>query len=168
MIVFEGSVAPVGYPGRAPTIRITVGLPGCGKSTMLRLWEEEDPDHRVVVGRDDYRRIRRCLPVGTPAQEASITVMMDGAVESLLRHGWDVGVDSTHIQPGTLRHWREVAGRVGARVEISDLTHVTVDECVRRDEARRDAGGRYVGAEVIRAMAKRYLEDARREIYWGT
>ena len=157
MIVFGGVVDPVGYPGRVGTLLTPVGLPGCGKTTALRQWVAEDPERRVVFGRDDWRTILGCLPVGTAAQEAAITVAMDGAVDALLRHGWDVGVDATHIQPGTLDHWAEMAARLGARHEVLDLRGVPVDTCVARDEARAAAGGRRVGAGVIRAMADRYV-----------
>lgn len=164
MIIFGGSISPAGYPGRVPTILVPVALPAAGKSTALRAWAAEDPDHRVVIGRDDLRVILGCLPVGIPAQEGAITVMMAAAVEALLRHGWDVGVDSTHIQPGTLDVWVELARRVGARVEILDLTHVTPETCIQRDLARRDAGGRYVGEDVIREMERLYLKGAREAV----
>jgi len=155
VIIFEGAVNPAGYPGRTPTLIATLGLPGSGKSTALNGWRALDPDHRVVLGRDDWRTIWRCLPVGTPAQEDAITVAMDGAVEALLRAGWDVGVDSTHIQPGTLDHWWEMSVRVDARWEVLDLTGVPVEVCIARDKARRD-----VGEDVIREMERRYLMPA--------
>lgn len=156
MIIFEGSVAPAGYPGRDNELRVPRGLPGCGKTTTLRRWQNQDPDHRVVVGRDDWRGILGCLPVGTAAQEAAITIMLDAAVEALLRHGWDVGVDSTHIQPGTAEHWQEMAARLGVRYRELDLTGVPVDLCIAQDAARAAAGGRHVGEAVIREMAARY------------
>jgi predicted kinase len=160
VIIFEGAVCPVGYPGRDNVLVATRGLPGCGKSTALQGWRALAPDHRVVLGRDDWRSTWGCLPVGSEAQEAAITVAMDGAVDALLRAGWDVGVDSTHIQPGTLEHWQEVAGRLGVRWEVVDLACVPVEVCVARDEARAAAGGRHVGAEVIREMARLYLPEA--------
>jgi predicted kinase len=161
VIIFQGATAPAGYPDRTPTVRIPVALPAAGKSTLLRAWQAEDPDHRMVLGRDDWRSILGCLPVGTPAQEAAITIMMTAAAEALLVHGWDVGVDSTHIQPGTVAVWVELAQGVGARVEILDLTHITAETCIQRDLARRDAGGRYVGKAVIREMERLYLKGPR-------
>lgn len=145
MIIFEGATAPTGYPGRTPTVLVPVALPAAGKSTLLRQWQAEDPDHRIVIGRDDLRSILGCLPVGTPAQEAAITVMMTAAAEALLRHGWDVGVDSTHIQPGTAAVWVELAQRPGVRVEILDLTHITAETCIQRDRPVGPAvGGTWV------------------------
>ena len=71
----------------------------------------------------------------------------------------------------TLAHWADVARRLGARLEVLDLTGVTAEECVRRDLARQAAGGRYVGEAVIREMAGRYLRGVREEIArlagWG-
>lgn len=157
MKIFKGVVKVAGYPGRDNVLMIPRGLPGCGKSTIGQQFVAQDPDHRFMLGRDDIRHIAKCLPVGTQAQETAITIMMDGAVENLLRHGWDVYVDATHIQPGTLEYWVGLADRVGVRHEIVDLTHISPEECIRRDEARRDAGGRYVGADVIDAMYQEYL-----------
>lgn len=157
MIIFEGETAPAGYSGRDNLLLIPRGLPGCGKSTALRTWLAENPEHRVIIGRDDWRTILGCLPVGSPHQEAAITVMMDAAVEALLIRGWDVGVDSTHIQPGTLEHWVQLARQLGIRHEVLDLTGVPASECIRRDAARAAGGGRHVGADVIREMARRYL-----------
>jgi len=157
VIIFCGATTPAGYPGRIPTLLVPRGLPGCGKSTAIAAWRAEDPEHRVALGRDDWRGVLGCLPVGRKHEETAITVMMTASVEALLRHGWDVGVDATHIQPGTMEAWRDLAERVGAQWEVLDLTGVPVEVCVARDLARRDAGGRYVTEEVIREMAARYL-----------
>lgn len=158
MKIFDGGVDPDGYPGRMATLRIARGLPGCGKTTALQRWRAEDPEHRIVLGRDDWRTVLGCLPVGKRHEEAAITIMLTAAVDALLRHGWDVGVDATHIQPGTLEHWQALAGQCWARWEVLDLTGTPVEVCVARDLARRDAGGRYVGEDVIRTMAARYLD----------
>jgi len=158
--IFSGVTTVTGYPHRDNVLLIPRGLPGSGKSTALQNWKELDPQHREVLGRDDWRKILGCLPVGKPHQEAAITLMMTASVEALLRHGWDVGVDATHIQPGTLEHWTSLAEHLGVRYQIVDFTHISPEECIRRDLARRDSGGRYVTAKVINAMNQRYLEPS--------
>lgn len=157
MIIFDGALTNIGYPGRKNILLIPCGLPGCGKTTALNQWKDDDPEHRVIVGRDDMRNLLGCLPVGTRYQENSITAFLTGGVASLLQNGWDVGVDSTHIQPGTLEHWVELAQVVGVKHKILDLTHLPIGECIRRDEFRKENGGRYVGGDVIRMMAAKYL-----------
>lgn len=157
MLIFSGATAVTGYPGRDNVLLIPRGLPGCVKSTALQKWRGEDPQHREVFGRDDWRNILQCLPVGKPHQEAAITLILTSSVETLLMHGWDVGVDSTHIQPGTVEHWTNLADHLGVRHQIVDFTHVTPAECISRDLARRCAGGRYVGEAVINGMYQKYL-----------
>ena len=137
MIIFDGATVPAGYPGRVPTLLVPRGLPGCGKSTALAAWLAEDPEHRVVLGRDDWRTVLGCLPVGEEYQEAAITVVMTASVEALLRHGWDVGVDSTHIQPGTLEVWRGLAGRGGGPWEGLGRPGGAVGAGVGRGRGRR-------------------------------
>jgi predicted kinase len=156
-IVFTGALNPTGYPGRVPTLVVARGLPACGKSTALAAWRAEDPDRRILLGRDARRDENGFLPVGTGAEEDAITVMMNAGTEALLRYGWDVGIDATHLQPGTLEVWSRIAERTGARFEILDLTFVSADTCVARDLARKHAGGRYVSESVIRGMDDLYL-----------
>lgn len=162
MVIFDGALQNTGYPNRENVLLLPRGLPGSGKTTLLNNWQQEDPEHRVVIGRDDFRSIFTCIPVGKHHQENAITLLLTGGVEALLQQGWDVGVDSTHIQPGTIEHWINLAQRLDVKHEILDLTHIPIRECVRRDAIRKASGRRYVGSTVIRMMASRYLPEALR------
>ena len=156
MRIFTPSTHP-GWPGRDTTLVITVGLPGSGKSTAARQWAAADPDHRIVIARDAMRRMIGCMPVGSSAQEAAIQTMMRASVEALLRGGWDVLVDSTNLQAGLVRGWRDLAASRATRMEIMDLTHVGPEECIVRNAARVAAGGRDVEPAVIWEMWHQWM-----------
>lgn len=155
MKIFTPSVHP-GWPGRDATLTITLGLPGCGKSTAARQWAAVDPDHRVIIARDALREMIGCMPVGSSAQEAAIQIILHTSVEALLRQGWDVLVDSTHLQPGMVAGWRQLSSGLGVRMEILDLTDIGPEECIARNAARVAAGGRHVEPEVIWEIWRRW------------
>jgi hypothetical protein len=113
-----GPTTHPGYPGRAVTLAVTRGLPGCGKTTAALEWLAADQQHRARVNRDDLRGMVGCGPIGTPEQEAAITAMQTASVEALLHHGWDVVVDDTCLHAATLRQWEDLAGQLSARLEV--------------------------------------------------
>ncbi|WP_397517910.1 AAA family ATPase [Rhodococcus opacus] len=41
--------------GRQNWVGLTRGLPGSGKSSLARLWVQQDPEGRVRINRDDLR-----------------------------------------------------------------------------------------------------------------
>lgn len=134
-----------------PRLIITRGLPGSGKTAYagtLQPWV-------VRVNRDDLRRMLHGDRIYTQTAEAQVTVAQRAQVEALLRAAADVIVDDTNLSARRVREWSELAVRLDATFEIVDLTHVPVDECVRRDAARPEADR--VGEGVIRDMHARYL-----------
>jgi len=133
-----------------PTLTVTRGLPGSGKTT----WAKAQPGLRRV-NRDDLRRMLHGGRLGTSAAELEVTLAHRAAVESLLRAGRDVVCDDTNLRARVVRELAEVAARCGAAFVVRDFTDVDVDECVRRDTLRD--GGERVGEEVIRGMYQRYL-----------
>lgn len=139
------------------TLVITRGLPGSGKSTWARAWVQDGP-HRARVNRDDLRLNLFGVARGLDfAAEQAVTAAQRSAVESLLRTGWDVVVDDTHLRAKFARAWADLAAGLGARFEVRDFTDVPVEVCVRRDADRAAAGGPGVGADVIRDMHQRFL-----------
>ncbi|HET6214735.1 MAG TPA: AAA family ATPase [Micromonosporaceae bacterium] len=133
-----------------PTLTITRGLPGSGKTT----WARQQPA-AVRVNRDDLRRMLHGGWLGTARAERAVTAAQRATIEALLTAGIDVMCDDTNLQSRVVRELSELAERCGAHAVIRDFTDVPLEECLRRDAARTD--GEQVGAEVIQAMWRRYL-----------
>jgi predicted kinase len=133
-----------------PTLTITRGLPGSGKTT----WAKSQPG-LVRVNRDDLRQMLHGGRLGTPSAEMQVTLAHRAAVESLLLQGVDVVCDDTNLRARVVRDLAELALKCGAGFVVRDFTDVPVDECVRRDALRE--GPTHVGEEAIRGMYRRYL-----------
>lgn len=136
-----------------PTLIITRGLPGSGKTTWARQWVTENPSRHTRVNRDDIRAMFGCAPIGDNTQEESVTVAQRAAVEALLRRGRDVVVDDTNLRDRYVRGFQEIAATTGAAVIVKDFTDIPVDVCVARDAAR----DRHVGSSIIRTMWHRFI-----------
>lgn len=140
---------------------ITRGLPASGKTTFARQWVEKMPEHRAQVSRDDirfgYLNYSEGQGIGTPAQENMVTEIQRAVVQSFLLKGWDVIVDDTNLKLKVAKDWARLARTCRAEFEVIDFDHITVDECVKRDLQRGQAGFRWVGSDVITKMHDRYL-----------
>lgn len=142
-----------------PTLTLTRGLPGCGKSTWAAEQVAADPVRTVRVGRDPLRAmflpgVR--WPHGDDTAEAACTVGQLALIAALLDAGHNVICDDTNLDPQHVAVLTELAHDCGARVRIHDMTDVPIEVCITRDAARWD--GSRVGADVIRALAVEFLE----------
>ena len=143
-----------------PTMIITRGLPASGKSTYARAWVSEDPTRRARVNRDDLRAMMHdsvflAPSGGNQGTERAVQTVRDAAITALLRKGVDVICDDTNLPQRVARDLRRLAVAGGADFEVVDFTHVTLEECITRDEQR--TGPAYVGKEVISRMHARFL-----------
>ena len=150
---------PTSHPGycRVPTLIITVGLPASGKTTRARTWIADNPHQRTRINRDDLRQMMGFAPIGNDAQETAVTDVQRTAVTTLLLAGWDVVVDDTNLHPATRRGWYDLAIDCGANHLVWDLTDVTPETCIERDQQRAAAGQRATGETIITAMHRKYL-----------
>jgi len=151
----------------APTLVITRGLPGSGKSTWARAWVATDPARRARVNRDDIRAMLRRgpWPHGDVDAEAMVSVIQHAAVSALLSHGYDVIMDDTHLTAERVAEAVALAATAGARLEIVSLLDVPIEICIARDLARSqpapdDARPEPVGADRIRQMWAEHQAEA--------
>lgn len=142
------------------TLKITRGLPGCGKTTFARNWVSLDREHRARVNRDDLRTMVDDGAWVKGVTEPRILAARDGAILALLRKGVDVINDDTNLPQRTVRDLAKLAKRAGAKFEVIDMTDVPLETCIERDSYRAKALGdekNPVGEEVIRDMHRRFL-----------
>jgi hypothetical protein len=101
-------------------------------------------------------------PVLDAEGETAVTIAQHGAVDRALAAGMNVIVDDTNFFARSVRSLMKIAYKNGAEVEFKDFTDVPLEECLRRDDLRRQAGqsnlSGAVGEKVIRGMHDRYIK----------
>lgn len=129
----------------------TLGLPASGKSTYAK--ELATEKGHVRVNKDDLRAMLHCGLPWSREQEDVTSQVSDTLIFMLLNRGHNVVCDDTNFE--RLDWLRDIAENANASFEVSDLTAVPVEECIRRDDNRRAQGQPNVGAAVIVKMAER-------------
>ncbi len=128
------------------------GLPGAGKSTWAAAWRDVDPEHRVIVSRDQIRfELYGQYNALTQAQENHVTYVQTDVIEQTLRQGKSVIVDDTNLEREHLDQWTHLAESRGVVCEVI-VINTPLTECLRRNRNRAAAGGRFVSEQVIRDM----------------
>lgn len=138
-----------------PTLIVTRGLPGSGKSVAAIAWVGGDPDWRVRINRDDLRDMGHGSRLGTGAQEAIVSGLQESGARTALRHGTSVIVDDTNLPNAVVNKWARIAEEAGADFEVWDFRNVPVEVCIARDAARDDLDS--VGPAVIRSMYETHI-----------
>jgi predicted kinase len=136
-----------------PTLHVTRGLPGSGKTHWAKAWVAEDPAARARVNRDDLRGMIHDGRFVKGVTEPQIVAARDAVILGLLRRGADAVSDDTNLPQRTVRDLARLARQAGAGLEVHDFTDVPLDLCIERDAAR----DRTVGEQVIRDMHARFL-----------
>lgn len=140
---------------------ITKGLPASGKSTWAKEILAKYPNQHKRVNKDDLRAMLDNGAFDGKKTENFVLAVRDQIILAALAEGKHVIVDDTNLDPKHEVHIRAlVQGK--AEVEIKDFTHVSLEECIARDQKRSN----YVGEKVIRGMYKKYLarEDAPKRV----
>lgn len=134
-------------PPDRPTLHITQGLPGCGKSTWARAWQTGvGAETRVRINRDDLRRMLWGKWTGRQDDEGLVTAMAQGGLSAALLNGRDVVMDATHTRARDLARMISLGTYCKVRIVIHRWDTRPVP-CILRDR-QRPAVER-VGADVI-------------------
>ena len=137
-----------------PTLIITRGVQGSGKSTFAREWVDASPNSRIRVNRDDIRFALFGKYWGV--DEKAVTLVQDAALRAALGAGKDVVLDNTNLQSKNVIDVLKIAGEFGANVQFEDFP-ISFEEAVARDAAR----DRTVGEDVIRSYFDRFMRGTK-------
>ena len=155
------SIGPAAAVG-PPTLILTVGLPGSGKSTFCRhLAREIDA---AVLESDALRRRLFGRPTHLPAESDRLFRAIHAAARRLLAGGASVVIDATNLRETERRPVYALAEEAGARLIV---LHFTAPEAVIAERlTRRGAGAdsSTAGIDVYQRMTER-AEPPRRE-HW--
>lgn len=145
-----------------PTLIITRGLPGSGKSTWARSWVEQEPNVRARVNRDDLRDmlhngvfIGHSPADGVVGTELSVVSARSTLIRKLLLQGKDVVCDDTNLPNRVARELRSIAASCRAQFEVHDLRDVPLDLCLARNAQR--SGRRRLPDGKIRDLHRKYV-----------
>lgn len=133
-----------------PTIIMTKGLPGSGKSTWAKQHAKKGGWTRI-----NFDDLRTMMHDGkwTRNNEKVIQSVAYSAVVTALHDGHNVIFDNTNFHPKHETKLREIAKTFKAQFEVKDFTDVDVDTCIERDLKRPNS----VGEAVIRRMWSQYV-----------
>ena len=131
-------------------IKFYKGLPGSGKSTLAKEWVAKKPTERVRVNKDDLRVL---LHVGkySKGNENQVLDIQDSIILDSLNRGKSIAFDNTHLVDKHLTRLNQLLKMNGfsdVKVNVIDLTHISPEECIKRDLKRENS----VGQDVIWRM----------------
>lgn len=137
------------------------GLPASGKTSWTLEQLKRNPDGAIRANRDELRfGMFGQYVLHEQWKENVVTKQQASIIRQGLLMKKKVYVDDTNLSSRTVRRLLEVLVEFDGAVDFrfQDFA-VNINECVRRDNGRKDNGDRYVGEDVIRNMAKRYHVD---------
>ena len=142
------------------TLYFLRGLPASGKTTWakkkLAALNLGGKRRAVRTNKDEIRARLRAKGI---SGESKVIRRETELVTKALRAGLDVIIDNTHFNPIHEWRYRDLAKEYGHKFEIVSFTDVPLEECLRRDQKRRN----YVGETVIWRMDD-YKRSLRRSV----
>lgn len=140
---------------KIPEIKITIGVPGSGKSTFAKYWLRTEPNW-MRVNRDDYRAMHFSKDNMSWEDENKLSVMIEGAITFAIDKGINVLIDNTHCKAEFLH---SIIDNFSNKAHISFKTFdVPLDVLKKRCQDRYEQTGKYIPVKVI----EKYFNDFER------
>ena len=154
--ILEAAGAAPPHRGTAPTLILTAGLPGSGKSTFVRRLALATG--AAVLESDALRRLLFGEPSYSAAENRRLFEALPAAARELLEHGRNVIIDATNLRESDRQPAYSLAKETGARLLI--LRFSAPDSVIRQRLALRHDGAdpresSSAGLAVYRMMAER-------------
>jgi predicted kinase len=128
------------------------GLPGSGKSAYAKNLMAGHQDKYKRINRDSLRDLLD-NGVWSRVREKSIKKAEKALAELYLDTICTVIIDDTNLSESAMTMWQDFAKQHGVEMEVKDFTHVSVEECIKRDKHRSPR----VGRKVIMRMWRDHL-----------
>lgn len=131
------------------------GLPASGKSTKAK--EIVETGNYVRINRDLLRTMLH-FEKWSPKNEDVTIVIAKAAAITALKAGKNVVIDDTNLSPKIIEMWKVLAATALEFPVIVEIIKIDtpIEECIRRDEMRKQKGERFVGPFVIKNMARQF------------
>lgn len=142
------------------TIKIMVGVAGSGKSTIAKAWVAEDPDNRVRVNRDSFRKMitgSSKKAVLSQEMETIVTKAQTQVVEESIKAGKSVVIDDTNLRARIIRTWMDLALKYGIEWDVH-VVNVDVETALKQNSLR---GADKVPDEVIEKMHRNFFQKGK-------
>lgn len=133
---------------------MTKGLPGSGKTTWAKQYQNDHKNYKVV--NKDTLRFTLDDSKWSGLNEKFVLLTRDIIVLSALQHGFSVIIDDTNLAPKHELHLRELAKVYDAQFIVQDFTGVSLEACIAQDLKRLNS----VGKDVIMKMYHQFLKPA--------
>ena len=143
-------------------VKVLVGIPASGKSTYAKEFIKGKSDKWIIVNRDNIRDMLGEYWI--PTREKLVTDIEDDMIQEGLRHGYNIIIDATNINPKTIKRIENnveiIKGLTGYEIEIEYLSFpISLRKAIVRDFFRGLFGGRKVGKKVI----KRFYDEIQKQ-----
>lgn len=134
-------------------ILVLQGVPASGKSTFARELVSKDNSY-VIVSRDAIRESRGEYWI--PKQEDYISDIEEFEIRSAIKHGLNVVIDATNLNPRTIEKWNSLATELNTDIEFK-LFKISFEEALKRD--KDPSRKRPVGEKTLKRFFKYYFPE---------
>lgn len=133
------------------TLYMTRGLPGSGKTTWAKEMQAQNPNI-TRINNDDLRSMMHNGEF-SPGREKLVNAVTTDIARAACDKGHHVIIDNTHLTERWEARYRQLAGQLGMRFEVTDFTTVPLETCLKRNASRPNA----VPEKVIRDMWRKFI-----------
>ena len=140
-------------------IIITRGIPASGKSTWAKQEVLKDPEHSIIINRDDLRNMSGKYWV--PAREKYILSCRNLLLNTAIyMHFNTIIIDDMNLNPRDIDYIikavnvfnKVLESKNQYKIEFKDFANVPLNVCIERDSKRENP----LGEKVIREIFNKY------------